>query len=160
MWMCHIIVRYTSTDHVLIFTIHFPQKSPTHSSSFAKRALYIVALLRKETCNWSRLMHLRHPVSRCVTNVNALQVSFRERATNYRALLREQMWMRHVFCQQITIDHVLILTSHFPQKSPIISSSFAERDLQRIHICDITWCRVVKMHKMPQLVGLFPQKCH
>ena len=37
--------------------------------SFRERALYFVALLRKETCNLRHSMHLRHPVS------NALESS-------------------------------------------------------------------------------------
>ena len=83
-------------------------------------------------------MHLHYPASRYVTNVNALQVSFRERATNYRALLREMTCKYQDMIDSYLLTKYMTHSHLFPQKSPIISGSFAERDLQCIHICDTT----------------------
>ena len=60
---------------------------------FRKRALYLVALLLKEACNlWYKDIVCDRmscdDVRRCITCL-ALQVSFRKRATKYRALLRK-----------------------------------------------------------------------
>jgi len=51
-----------------------------------KRALWLVALLRKETCN---LGCLENGIPCIFIGCFKLQVSFRKRAINYRALLRK-----------------------------------------------------------------------
>ena len=88
--------------------------------------------IRRQDTGWRRLIG-------CLK----LQVIFCKRATNYRALLRKVAyedkpsyassppciqihsstgWRRCIGC--------LILTGHSPQNRPIISGSFAKRDLQ------------------------------
>ena len=73
----------------LITVSRFPQKS----------SIYLMALLWKETCNLWHLLPLCHPVQLYVwvghtrwqrpIGCLQLQVIFRKRATNYRALLRK-----------------------------------------------------------------------
>ena len=53
-----------------------------------------------------------------------LQVIFRKRATINRALLREMT------CKDKAVIGNLVFSGHVPQKSPVISGSFAKNDLQ------------------------------
>jgi len=78
------------------------------------------------------LIRIVHLLQGCLE----FRLSFRKRATHLRALLRKMIykdkasqdstndtgWRRAIGC--------LIFIGHFPQKSLIISGSFAERDLQ------------------------------
>jgi len=74
---------------------------------------------------------LRHSFwwRRCIGFLK-LQVSFRKRATNYRALLRKMTYEDKGSYGPSPLCNMLRHTGNFPQKRPIISGSFAKCDLQ------------------------------
>jgi len=98
-----------------------------------------------------------------------LQVSFRKWATNYRALLRKTTYKDEASyvwsppCMSFCLEYMRSRScGNFPSKSPIISRSFAKRDLQleasyasvcvlsrKIHGIHFTWDRF-HMDSSPQ----------
>jgi len=64
-----------------------------------------------------------------------LQVTFRKRATKYRALLwkidgKDKAFYDSTVVYRRKVIGSLVFSVLFPQKSPMISGSFAESDLQ------------------------------
>jgi len=142
----------------LVFTGHFPQKSLTISGSFAKNDFPLKAssgssplcskrwLWRISTMEWLRLV-----------GSLKLEVSLAEYSLFYRALLQKRPKflrslliiatpypsttrnsIKHILCRGIQLLYYRIakthrtpsvFVGHFPRTSPLISGSFAERDL-------------------------------
>ena len=109
----------------LIFRGHFPQKSPIISCSLAKNdqrlsvcygaaTIYRLPTLSGFVCKRQRPVGCLH-----------LQVIFRKRATDYRALLRKMTYQDKAFYGSLSI-----FRGHFPQESPISNGSFAKNDMQ------------------------------
>ena len=114
----------------LICIGHFPQKSPIIGGSFAKRDLELAAnnslffvltnILKSQSHLYSNLLLLSDAVP--------LQILFRKRARKLVALLQNSRNSKVISITPPT--GCLIFTGRFFQKSPVISGSFAKRDLQ------------------------------
>jgi len=118
----------------LIFTDRFPQKSPMISGSVAKRDL--------------QLMHVCHPVLHGRNDFLG-SVNIQSCVKLSESHMYSTGWRKPIGC--------LIFIDRFPQKSPMISGSFAQRDLQLMHVChpvlhgrnDFLWC--VNIHRCVKL---------
>jgi len=114
---------------------------------FCKRALWLVALLRKDATPKEPLI-IGLFCRKCYVH-GGEDASFRKRATNHRALLRKMSSKDKASHSSCTgwqrCEGCLIFRGHFPQNSPMISGSFAERDLQlkashaSLPPCSVSW---------------------